>query len=370
MPRKNNQPAPHRKIVLFHPYIPKSAIVAVKKTLNSRWIGQGPKVAEFEKLWEEKISSPHKAVAVGSGTDALHLAYILAGIKEGDEVISPVFTCAATNMPLLWQRAKIVFADIKKDSLNVDPEDISRKITPRTKAIVVVHYGGTPCDMDEIQAIADKHKIPIIEDAAQAHGSIYKNKKIGSISDFTCFSFQALKLINTADGGMLTVKNPEFEKKARRIRWFGIDRDAKMKNRWNDDITEIGYKYQMTDVAAAMGITALKEFNRTLKHYLELVDIYKKELKGMKEVAYAGGPWLCTVLTEKSKEIKAKLAEKGIESNQVHYRNDRYSIFGGRVNNCPNMDALENKYLVLPQHYHLEAKSIEYICSIIRKICR
>ncbi len=367
---KKNHRASKKSIVLFHPYVPKSAIEAVKKTLKSRWIGQGPKVAEFEKLWEEKISSPHKAIAVGSGTDALHLAYILAGIGDGDEVIAPVFTCTATNIPLLYQGAKIIFADIKKDNLNIDPEDIKRKITSKTKAIVVTHYGGFPCDMDEIQAIADKYKIPVIEDASQAHGTVYKDRKIGSISDFTCFSFQAIKLITTADGGILTIKNSELENKAKRIRWFGIDRDAKLENRQDNDVTEVGYKYQMTDVAASMGIEALKEFDKTLEHHQKLADTYKKELAGMSEVKYIGGPSICTILTEKREEIKEKLAEEGIESGEVHYRNDRYSLFGGRVDNCPNMNALESKYLVLPQHYYLKVKNIKYICSIIKKICR
>jgi len=156
------------KITLFHPYVPESAKRAVLRTLNTPWIGQGPQVAEFEKLWEKKISYSHKAVAVGSCTYALHLAYILAGIREGDEVVAPIFTFPSTNIPILYQRAKVVFADVKKDSLNIDPNDIARKITSKTKAIVVVHYGGVPCDMDEIQAIANKHFLPVIEDAAYA----------------------------------------------------------------------------------------------------------------------------------------------------------------------------------------------------------
>lgn len=359
-----------KKIVLFYPHVTRSAMRAVGQALKSRWIGQGPRVEEFESLWEEKISAPHKAVAVGSGTDALHLAYILAGIGAGDEVITPVFTCTATNIPLLYQRAKIVFADVKKDSLNVDPKDIARKITPRTKAIVVVHYGGVPADLDEIKAIAQKYKIPIIEDAAHAHGSFYKNKKIGSISDFTCFSFQAIKLITTADGGMLSIKNPKLINKAKRLRWFGIDRETKLENGLDNDIVEVGYKYQMTDVAAALGIAGLKEFDKTLKHHQKLADTYKKELNGIKGLSYVGGPWICTIFTDKKGEIKEKLAKEGIESNEVHYRNDTYSVFGGRVSNCPNMDALEDKYLVLPQHYYLTIKDIKYICGIIRKICR
>lgn len=355
-----------KKIVLFYPHVPRSAIRAAGQVLKSRWIGQGPGVEVFENLWEEKVSFPHKAVAVGSGTDALHLAYILVGIGENDEVISPVFTCTATNIPLLYQRAKIVFADVKKDSLNVDPKDIARKITPRTKAIVVVHYGGVPCDMDEIQAIAKKHKIPVIEDAAHAHGTTYKNRNIGGISDFTCFSFQAIKLITTTDGGMLTIKDPELVKKAKRIRWFGIDREAKLGKRWHNDITEVGYKYQMTDMAASMGIAALKEFDATLAHHRALADTYRQELQGVPGVTYVGGPWLSTILTEKRKELQKKLAKKGIESDQVHYRNDRYSVFGGRTNICPNMDVLEEKYLVLPQHYHLTVKDIKYICDVMK----
>jgi len=358
------------KIVLFHPYVPKSSIKAIKQVLNSRWIGQGSKVDEFEKLWEEKISFSHRAIAVGSGTDALHLAYILAGIKEGDEVIAPIFTCTATNIPLLYQKAKIVFADVKKDNLNIDPEDIRKKITSRTKAIVVVHYGGFSCDMDEIQALADEYGIPIIEDACQAHGSVYKDRKIGSISDFTCFSFQAIKLITTADGGMLTIKDSKLASKAKKIRWFGINRTAKLKDKWDNDITDVGYKYQMTDVAASMGITALKEFDQTLAHHQELAETYRQELEGMREVKYVGGPSICTIFTKKRDEIKKALEKEEIESNQVHYRNDKYSIFGGKINTCPNMDALESKYLVLPQHYYLNIKDIKYICSIIKKICR
>ena len=144
------------KITLFDPHVPKTAVEAVDQTLHNRWIGQGPKVDEFEKLWEKKISSPHQAVAVGSCTHALHLAYIMANIRPGDEVISPIFTFPATNIPLLYQKAKIVFADVGENLL-IDPKDI-----------VCVHYGGSVCDLDEIQAIADKYKIPIIEDAAQA----------------------------------------------------------------------------------------------------------------------------------------------------------------------------------------------------------
>lgn len=362
-----------KKIFLFYPHVPEAAKGAVRKVLETRWIGQGPKVDEFEQLWYEKISKPHIAVAVGSGTDALHLAYILAGIGEGDEVITPVFTCTATNTPILYQKAKPVFADIKPDSLNVDPKSVERLITEKTKAIVCVDYAGLPADLEELRTIADSIGVPLIEDACQAHGAVYKNRYVGSISDFTAFSFQAIKLMTTCDGGMLTIRNSDLEDKVKRIRWFGIDRKAKLEDRWKNDIFEIGYKYQMTDVAAAMGIEALKILPETLIHHRELFETYRRELANIPGIEFIGDDehhrsscWLCTVLVERREDLRKKLLEYNIESNPVHYRNDMYTVFGGRVKHCPNMDIIEDKYLVLPMHYYLNTEDIERICGVIK----
>jgi len=361
------------KIVLFYPHLPVEARDAARAVMDTRFIGQGPKVDEFEEIWEYKISTPNQAIAVGSGTDSLHLAYILAGIKPGDEVIVPIFTCTATNEPILYQGAKIVFADVKKNGLNIDPESVRKLVNERTKAIVCVDYGGLPCDLDELQSIADEWHIPLIEDAAQAQGAMYKGAYVGSIADYTCFSFQAIKIITTADGGMLTIKNPDMIEKAKRIRWFGIDRKAKIEDRWLNDITEVGYKYQMTDIAAAMGIEAMKLLPETLAHHRELFEAYKQGLSGIPGITFIGDDedhqsscWLATVLVENRNGLKNKLAENGIESNQVHYRNDIYTIFGGRTETCPNMDAVESKYLVLPKHFHLTVEDIDRVCNVIK----
>lgn len=358
---------------MFYPHVPKAARDAARDVLDTRWIGQGPKVDEFERVWERQISAPHKAIAVGSGTDALHLAHILAGVEAGDTVVTPVFTCSATTTPILYQGARPIFADTKPDNLNIDPEDVARKVTERTKAIVCVDYGGLPADLDELQAIADEWHIPLIEDACQAHGAIYKGRYVGSCVDFAAFSYQAIKVITTCDGGMLTIKDPRLEDKAKRIRWFGIDRKAKTEDRWKNDIVEIGYKYQMTDVAAAMGIEAMKLLPQTLSHHRALFEAYRQELKDIPSITFIGDDtdhqsscWLCTVLVERREDLKKKLAEHGIESNPVHYRNDIYTIFGGRVDDCPNMDKLESKYLVLPMHYHLTVEDISDICEVIR----
>jgi len=330
-------------------------------------------------MWTKKFADPCKSIAVGSGTDALHLAYILAGVRLGDEVVSPIFTCTATNTPILYQGAKIVFADIKENSLNVDPVDVARKVTPRTKAIVCVDYGGLPADLDELQAIADKWQIPLIEDACQAHGAYYKGKAVGSISDFTAFSFQAIKIIAAPDSGMLTIRNSRLVDKAKRLRWFGIDRKAKQASMkegiWAGDIWELGWKYQMTDVNAAMGIEEMKVIDKTLAHHRELFEAYRKGLRDIRGITFIGDDndhqsscWLATVLVENGTRdrLKAKLASHGIEADSVHYRNDRYSIFGKRVEDCPNMDLLENSYLVLPKHFYMTVEDVERVCKLIR----
>ena len=180
---------------------------SLKTVISGRWIGQGPLVNKFEKEFKKIFARKRAVLSTGSGTDALHLAYILAGLKRGDEVIAPVFTCTATNIPLLYIGAKIKFADIDINTMNISIKSIKKLITKKTKAIICMHYGGLPCDMNEIHALAKSYKIPVIEDAAQALGAEYDGMKIGNISDFTVFSFQAVKHITTGDGGMLTIKN-------------------------------------------------------------------------------------------------------------------------------------------------------------------
>ena len=361
-------------IVLFHPHVPEKAIPYVTDTLRSRWIGQGPKVALFEEQFQERFAGEGAAVAVGSGTDALHLAYILAGLQAGDEVVAPVFTCTATNIPFLYLGVQVRFADVQEHTLNVDPEHVKSLVNARTKAIVCVHYGGLPCDLPALQSVADTWGIPVIEDAAHAVGATYDGRPIGAISDFTIFSFQAIKHITTGDGGMLTIKNRDLLEKARRIRWFGIDRSAKQMGIWENDITEVGYKYQMTDVGAAMGLAALEDFDDTLRLRRRLFAEYRRGLESISGISFVGGQyrdrehaaWLCTVLADRRRDLQRKLREARIESAQVHYRNDRYSIFGGRSAVLPHMDAVEDRYLVLPLHTRMSVADVQRVCDVIR----
>ena len=257
-------------VPLFYPHIPKSSIKSLKKVLAGRWIGQGPLVDIFEKQFQKKFTINLPCIAVGSGTDALHLAYLLAEIKKNDEVICPLFTCTATNIPLLYIGAKIKFADVDPDTLNISIDHVKKLITKKTKAIVFVNYGGLPCDLKELNSIAKKNNIKLIQDAAQSLGSTYNDKPITEYSDFTIFSFQAIKHISSGDGGLLCLKNKKLIKKAYRMRWFGIDRLKKQGGTWENDIKEIGYKYQMTDLGASILIESLKEFKKISSHWLTL----------------------------------------------------------------------------------------------------
>ena len=364
-------------IPLFYPHICKNSIKSIKKVLSSRWIGQGPLVDLFEKKFEKRFTNNLPCIAVGSGTDALHLAYLLAGIKENDEIICPVFTCTATNIPLLYIGAKIKFADIDPNTLNISVEHVKKLITKKTKAIVFVNYGGLPCDLKELSAIAKKNKIQLIQDAAQSLGSTYDNKPITDYSDFTIFSFQAIKHITSGDGGLLCMKDKSLKKKAYRMRWFGIDRLKKQGGTWENDIKEIGFKYQMTDLGACLLLDSLKEFKHIALHRKKIFNIYVKELeknKFLKIINKTGkfthSNWLFTITTDKKDYLQKKLRLAKIESNQVHFRNDRYSIFKNFTKNkkFPNMDLVEKKYLVLPMHTKMKISDAYYVANIVNKV--
>ena len=366
-----------KSITQFYPHVPKSAIKALKKVLSGRWIGQGPLVDKLEKVFSKRFANKMPSLAVGSGTDALHLAYILAGLKKGDEIICPIFTCTATNIPLLYFGAKIKFADIDPKTFNIDIQSVKKLITKKTKAIAFVNYGGLPCDLKELSFLAKKNKLILIQDAAQSLGATYKKKCITSYADFTIFSFQAIKQISSGDGGMLVFKDKSIVEKAKRLRWFGIDRLAKQSGTWKNDIKEIGYKYQMTDIGAALLLESTKEFSKIASHRKLIFNTYKKILSKNKNVTVVDSSdgkghvhWLFTILVEKKDYLQKQLRLKLIETNQVHFRNDKYSIFKKFTKNkrFPNMDSVEEEYLVLPIHTKVTLNDAIFIAQTINKI--
>ncbi len=365
------------KILMFYPYISTKSVRNLNRTIKSRWVGQGPKVELFEKKFSKKYLDSQNALATGSGTDALHLSYVLSNIKKDDEVIVPIFTCTATNIPLLYIGAKIVFADINPETMNICTESIKKLITKKTKAIVCVHYGGLPCDMEELKKISKKNNLILIEDVAQAIGAKFKNKNVGTFGNFSTYSFQAIKHITTGDGGMLVTKNRNDYNKAKRIRWFGIDRDKKYKGTWSNDIYEVGYKYQMTDISATLGLDSLSEVDGIINYRRKLYYRYLENFSKFDQIKMIDdhdknkfhAAWLITINIENKDYLQKKLNSKNIEANQVHFRNDKYSIFKKFAKNkkFKNMDYLENRYLVLPLHHKLKLSDIDYISDIVKK---
>ncbi len=321
------------------------------KSNYGTYLGEGPEVKAFEKEFGEKFGFEHVA-SVNSGSVALELAYELAGIGAGDEVITPVLTHPATGLPAVHRGAKIVFADIDED-LNVSVEDVKRKITPKTKAIIFVHFGGNNRGLKELLDVAKQNNLILIEDAAQAVGSDFWGK-----ADFTCVSLQAIKTLTSGDGGMLICKDKALHEKARRLRWFGYDRDLKQKL-GDTDLVEAGYKYHMNDITAAIGRGNLRAMDAILSHRKRLCSEYEKN-------GVHASIWFAHILSPRRAELIAYLKEHGVSSGDYHYRNDKYTIFGGRQK-LVTMDRLEDQYLLLPLHHRVSTKDVGNICSLLKQ---
>ncbi len=322
-------------VKLFKPYVSWYAIWNVIKVLRSGQLAEGPLVKKFENEFAKKFNL-NNVVALNSGTSALELAYELAGINEGNEVITPVLTCTATNLPLVRRKAKIVFADIDYD-LNIHIEDVKKKITKKTKAIVFVHFGGNNRGLPEIAQLCRERNIILIEDAAQAVGSNYWGK-----GDFTAVSLQAIKTLTSGDGGFLITKSKKNYEKAKRLRWFGYDREEKQK-KGDTDIKEAGYKYHMSDITASIGLGNLKAFDKMMAKRKKLQDFYNS-IPGI-----SCHNWLCIQWWAKGE--------------QHHYRNDKYTVFKQFKNDCPIMDEVEDNWRLLPFHHDVtirEAKKAMY----------
>src|SRR3989344_7094989 len=368
--------APVRKTIpIQYPYMNEQSIQNVVEVMRSRWIGQAEKVEEFEAMIKQQLKIPFP-VTVNSGTAAVHLALDIAGVGPGDEVITTSLTCAATNHAILMQYAKPVFADVQYDTGNIDPKDIEHRITPKTKAILVVHWAGYTCDMDEIHEIAKRHNLPVIEDAAHALGANYKKKLIGTISQYSCFSFQAIKHVTTGDGGMITLDNKEKYDEARRKRWFGIDRDNRKPSilgepEWN--VNEIGYKYHLNDYCAALGLENLKELNQILKRREEIVKRYNEELSRIKGIRLferksdrKSANWLFSMHVERRIDFITTMLKKGIEVSVVHNRIDTNDAFGPLRKDLKNLAKFTETHVSLPLHNYLTDDDISYILKSIR----
>jgi len=355
-------------INIFHPAIfRRQWLKQLGKVFKTRWIGQAEKTAEFEKQFAQKYDYEY-CIALNSGTAGLELAYKLAGIGKGDKVITPVLTCTATNIPLLRLGAEIVFCDINYTNWTASYSDIKSKLKG-VKAIVLVNLGGLRCN-EQIYRLAERNGIKVIVDACQSLG-------IEELEgDYVVYSFQAIKHFTTGDGGMLCVRNKDDYERAKKLRWFGIDREKKKLNDWQPykgrmmtmDIEEAGYKFHMNDIQAVMGLVGLKNSDKLLKHRNKIADIYDSYLNAVHKVR-GGSYWLYGIVIPKRHE-KAIILRKqyGIETNMAHLRNDIFDVFGGERQNLEFMNKLEKEYLYIPLHQGITVKQAHYIGKSLKEV--
>lgn len=359
----------------FHTHISERAIELASEVLQSTFVSAGEVAGQFEDALSEKLGLVNP-VSVNSGTSALHLALAIAGVGPGDEVILPAQTFVATGLVILTQGATPVFADIQYETGNIDPASIRAKITDKTKAIMPVHWGGYPCDMDEINSIAEEYNIAVIEDAAHALGATYKGKPIGSISRFTAFSFQAIKHLTTGDGGALCCLNDEDYYSTINRRWFGIDRAKGKKSILGArefDIKEIGYKYHMNNIAAAIGLGNLEDFPEHLSRRRQIANIYHDSLhnvSGLKLLDYeedrSSSYWLFTVLVENRIGFVNKLKEHNIPTSIVDFRIDKNTVFNKFRTRLPNQERFDEAQIAIPVHNGLSDDDVAHIINCIK----
>lgn len=365
-----------KNIFMFYPHISERASELVSEIIKGRWVGQGTKVDEFEQQFKSAFNLPH-VVSVNCGSAAIRLALAISNIGPNDDVITTPQCCTATNHPILEQFAHPVFADIQYETGNIDPNDIERRITKKTKAIICSHWGGYPCDLDEIHAIAKKHGLIVIEDATEACGAVYKRNFLGSSSDFTAFSFQAIQSLTTGEGGMLAMLKDCDRQSAIRRRWYGIDRFNRTPNGigyFDFDIFETGYGYHMTNIAAAIGLANLQELDEVKKRRAEIAGKYREELQKIdgirlfkKHEDREGSNQLFTLHAKKRDDFCAALKSRGVETSIVHLRNDVYTIFGKKRNDLPNLDEFTRTNISIPIHTKLTDEDVDYVVETIKK---
>ena len=362
---------------MFKPYVNvEPAVNLVRETLESGWIGEGPKVKRFERELRERFGFEY-VLALNSGTAGLRLALALAGVGPGDEVITTAMTCTATNTPILEQFATPVFADIQYWTGNIDPSDIEHRITEKTRAILCVHWAGYPCDLIEVHDVARRYGIYVVEDGAHALSASYRGVPIGAYSPFTMFSLQAIKQLTTADGGLLTLRDKELYEEGKRRRWFGIDRDRRRMGlngyaHWPQ--VESGYKYQMNDVAASIGLANLMVIDELLERRHAIADRYHRELQGVPGVGLfdrrvddrTSGDWLFTIHVERRDDFCRMMHDAEIDVSVAHIRNDLHPVFGPRREDLPNLDRYERSYISIPLHNHLSDDDVTRVIDTIR----
>lgn len=385
---EGGRPIRRKPLPFYRPVLGKQEIKAVVNVINSGWLISGKVTEKFEDEFRKYIGAKF-AVSVSSCTAGLHLSLASLGIKENDEVITTPMTFAATANCIVHQRAKPVFVDIEKNTLNIDPKIIAKKISSKTKAIIPVHIGGRPCLIDEILEIAKKINIPVIEDAAHALGSEYRGKRIGTFGETTVFSFHAVKNITTIEGGMITTDNQKLVKRMNLLKFHGIDkviwsREGRV-DFWKYKVLAAGYKYNLSDVQSAMGIEQLKCLNNFLAIRNRYAKIYNEFLKTMPEIEIPNCPqeaknsWHLYIIKLKIERLKINrdqfieaLRKENIFAN-VHFmplnlQPFYQKNFGYKKGNFPNAEDAYSRIVTLPLYPKMTLKDLDDVILAVEKI--
>ncbi len=379
----------------FHrAWLEEDEIQEVIDTLKSGWLTTGPRTHRFEEDFKNYIGCKH-ALGLNSCTAGLHLSLVALELEPGSEVITTPMTFPATANVVVHERLRPVFVDIEPGTLNIDPAKIEEKISSKTKAIFPVHFAGHPCDMDAIQAIADKHNLVIIEDAAHALESSYKGRKIGNLGNLTSFSFYANKNMTTGEGGMLTINDEELADKIRVMRLHGLNKDA-----WNRfgksgfahwQLHTPGYKYNMTDISAAMGIHQLKKVNQFLELRKRYVEAYDEAFKDLPELEtlirkdYAQSAYHLYIIALRLErltidrdqflqEIQARGIGVAVHYIGLHLQPFYMKEFNTKAEDCPVASSYSERVLTLPLYPKMSDQDvnrvIETVCDIVKKYRR
>ncbi|TKJ28406.1 MAG: UDP-4-amino-4,6-dideoxy-N-acetyl-beta-L-altrosamine transaminase [Chloroflexi bacterium B3_Chlor] len=360
----------------------------VLDTLKSGWITMGPKTRRFEELFAEYVRSSH-AIAVSSCTAGLHLALVAGKIGPGDEVVTTPLTFCSTANVVVHQGATPILADVRPDTFNIDPDEIRKKITPRTKAIIPVHLGGQPCEMDEIRAIAEEHGLLVIEDAAHATGAEYKDRIVGTISDVTVFSFYATKNLTTGEGGMITTEDAELAEKMRILRLHGISSDAwkrySDRGSWYYEVLFPGYKYNMTDIQASLGIHQLAKQEKFLEVRQRYAEMYTDAFRDLPEIAtpavknHVRHAWHLYIICLDSEHLTIDrgqfveaLRKKNIGTSvhfiPLHLHPYYKERFGFSKGDFPVAETIYDRIVSLPLYPRMSERDVEDVIRAVRKV--
>lgn len=357
------------------------AAPAAAAVLNSGFIGQGPVVEKFETQLKNRFGTDN-LVTTNSGTSAEHLAFRLLGLAPDTEVLTTALTCTATNVPVLANGLRLKWVDVNPLTLNMDLEDLERKITQHTRVIYLTHWGGYPNDLDRVSRIVQKtvdtfgFRPYVIEDCAHAWGSEYMGKLIGTHGNICTFSFQAIKHLTSVDGGMLVSPHmEEFYRRAKLLRWYGIDREQQRNDfRCEADVAEWGYKFHMNDVCAAVGLANLENVDAVVQSHKGNAGYYDVNLQGItglkvppREIGFDSAFWIYSMLVDDRAGFTKWMKQCGIAVSQVHERNDKHSCFREYKTHLPALDGVIGKLTHIPVGWWVSREDREYIVSCIKR---